>query len=129
MGFNSGFKGLNFCIFLYFWIANCKTIEPAANDNKHSLISSCSEFLPARNFDLSGALPIFGLFHHFKRFVFMLHFCPACFSCLTKHKIRVHHEFLMLFRETRHIDNITKPLSRNTKKIQLCNTIYYSEVY
>jgi len=40
----------------------------------------------------------------------MLLFCPACYSCLTQHKIHVLHEFLKLFKETGHIDNITKPI-------------------
>jgi hypothetical protein len=31
---------------LYFWIANCKTEDPAPNDNKHSLTSGVTFLFP-----------------------------------------------------------------------------------
>ena len=35
-----------YILFFIFWIASCKTKDSALNDNKHSLTSFCSSFLP-----------------------------------------------------------------------------------
>jgi len=48
---------LQFCISLYFWIANWKTKDSAPNDSKHSPNSVCSEFLRKCNFDFLGVFP------------------------------------------------------------------------